>query len=302
MFEEIPRRRRGLAGLTARRLVLGPFVVGGGLALATLGGSVAVTASVITATTIGLPAIGPLHDRPRPAADTVASSAPAGVRSGSVPVVGAPSGSRSGPAGPRLPGAPLSSGGSPSVTATLRAPAVPTAAGAPDGSARAGGAPASSPSGPASASSTTPSGPAGNAVIHIEGYDAGTGELQFRYATAQAGADGQPHFVTVAGRQYEVAIAAGIQITSGGTLCPPAGSICTTEQLIKAAAGGFFAEVAIDANAALRSVIELDSAPAAGSASVAPSPSTTSPQPSVSRHATIAPSPVTSVSASPTSS
>ncbi|CAN5457153.1 hypothetical protein BH10ACT8_BH10ACT8_21240 [soil metagenome] len=300
MFEEVPRQRRGLAGLTARRLVLGPFVVGGGLALATLGGSVAVAASVITASTIGLPAIGPLHDRARPAPDVASSSPSAGARPGAVPT--AASGSGSGTTGLHHPGAPVSIAGSLPVTGTPRAPAGPSDIAAPGGAASPGRASASSAASASAGSSATSTGPAGNAVIHVEGYDSSTGELQFRYAVAQAGLGGQPHFVTVTGRQYEVAIAAGIQITSGGTLCPPAGSSCTTEQLVRASADGFFAEVAIDADAALRSVIELDSAPALGSASAAPSPSTTSPQPSVTRYNTIAPSPGATVSPSPTAS
>lgn len=96
MFEEVPPRRRGIAGMTARRVVLGPFVVGGGVLLAAIGGSVAVAATVITASTLRLSDVPPSpHLTARataavtniPVATTPATSAvrtaPAGTASGS---------------------------------------------------------------------------------------------------------------------------------------------------------------------------------------------------------------------------
>jgi hypothetical protein len=65
---------------------------------------------------------------------------------------------------------------------------------------------------------------------------------------------------------YSAGIAAGIQITSGGTICPPAGSSCTPDELIAAADAGLFAQVAIDVDGNLKLVIE-KGAPAQGASS-----------------------------------
>lgn len=79
MFEEVPRKRRGIARVTARRVVLGPFVLGGGMVLAAVGGSVAVAATVLTASTIVLSDVppSPQHTSDNQTASTSAVSAPA---------------------------------------------------------------------------------------------------------------------------------------------------------------------------------------------------------------------------------
>ena len=70
MFEEVPRTRRGLVAylgvsqLTTRRIVLGPFVIGGGVVLAAIGGSVAVAATVFTASTIRASDVPPHPHQP----------------------------------------------------------------------------------------------------------------------------------------------------------------------------------------------------------------------------------------------
>jgi hypothetical protein len=261
MFEEVPPARRGLAGLRFRRVVFGPFAIGGGLLLMAIGGSVAVAATVatvFTAASIGSPHAGnsdmPAHPLPIPVLATTASKTvptggsatakdPASTGSATVkaPTVTTPSGPVS------LPSAGLS------WTSPLRI-VPPTLSVPPAGSY-------------APTPARTSSGPAGNALVYLTGYDHNDQQLIFQYAAQLAGGGYQVSSPT----HYHAGLAAGLTITSGGTLCPPAGSSCTVAQLISAAQRGFFAEVALDPAAEFESITELDDAGA--QAVPAPSPS-----------------------------
>jgi hypothetical protein len=251
MFEEIPRPRRGLGRLTGRRFVVGPFVIGGGLVLTMLGGSVAVAGSVITASAIGLH--GPSSSRPQAArsvvvapsaarhhtlADGELGAATSPVTAGllpplvglsSAPVSSATNGSaaRSGPA----------STGSPALLPTM-APATPSSA--------------------VPAATAATSEPAGNALVYITGYDAASSAFRFRYASLvpNAGPGGAEVYVVGGATVYRAPLSASASIVSGSTLCPPAGNRCSSAQLVAAAPAGLYAEVAIDSAGSLQSVIE----------------------------------------------
>lgn len=262
MFEEVPRDRRRLAGWPARRIILGPFVIGSGFLLAAVGGSVAVAATVITASTIRA------EQPPRHVVGALATSRPAA--SGAHP---GPAASRSGalpPTGSR------SAGVLPATTPE------PTRAGSPpDG--QTPGAPmlTISPSSP-HAGPTTSADPLGNALIYVSGYDSIARRVLFQYATAQRQPDGSEIYSISSANQFSAAIATGIAITSAGTICQPVGGSCTVDQLVSAAGSGFFAEAAIDPSARLQAVIELGKgaarqlAPAGSLTAPSPTPTATS--------------------------
>jgi hypothetical protein len=271
MFEEVPRQRRGLAGLPARRIVLGPFVIGGGVLLAALGGSVAVAATVITASTI---AINDVPSR-QPAAAQQASlsqhpASPGPPAKSARTAAHAPARSTGAAEPPRwrhpvilLPSA-LSSGSIASEPASAVAPPVTLV-----------------PVVPPQAGSPSPhrSGPAGNALIYLIGYDQATGRLIFQFAGVQRGAGpgGSDLYSVSSPDRFTAGIGAGITITSGGQLCPPAGSSCSVGQLIAGAARGVFANAAIDAAANLASVIEVDNQNSSAQPNPSPTRSTGAP-------------------------
>jgi hypothetical protein len=250
MFEEVPRERRGLAGLNARRVVLGPFVIGGGMVLTMLGGSVAVAAAtVLTASTIGLPEMRPSHgggspivpagtSSRSPRAGATADAPPAGQGPGSVKTQASPSRS----AESNSPGEQASG---PGPTLRLTASTPPPSTG---GTGQTGPAP-------------TSSGPVGNAVIYVSGYDAAHAKVRFHYASVQHGSGfgGNDLYSVSSTATYTAGLAAQVSIVSAGSICPPAGSSCTVAQFVAAAPHGFFADAAIDARGLLRSVIERDS-------------------------------------------
>ena len=252
MFEEVPPVRRGLAGLRFRRVAFGPFAIGGGLALVAIGGSVAVAATVatvFTATSIGSPHPGnsdvPAHPKAVVApASTVSSTDTSAVVSSSSAGSIAAKAPTTPPYGPVS----LPTGG-PSWTAPVRIVPPPTAVPS---------AGSYSPHPPMSGR------PAGNALVYITGYSRGDRQLVFQYAAQVAGS-----YQVSSPTHYHAGLASGLSITSGGTLCPPAGSSCTVAQLIAAAPGGFFAQVALDPAAEFESIIEVDSA----GAQAVPSPS-----------------------------
>jgi hypothetical protein len=133
--------------------------------------------------------------------------------------------------------------------------------------------PASSPAAPAPSSS----GPLGNAVIHFSGYDPATGRFSYQFAAVDpdgAGDDGSGYLVS-SPDTYGAALAPAATIVSGGSICPPAGSVCTPDQLIAAVGSGVFAEVAIDTTGLLRSVFEVGEQPATARLVPAPSGSAT---------------------------
>jgi hypothetical protein len=271
MFEEVPRVRGGLGRLTAFRIALGPFVIGGGLLAATVGGSVAVAATVITASSINAPAQPSSLDVPAPiapASSTPAAPAPHPSR----PVSGLswseptsfvpggpmvrPSGQHSGPV--LVPGLRAVVPAGPSSSADR---AAPSSAGSP------------SPSG---------TGPAGNALIFVTGYDQRSNRITFEFAQLRrgTGAGGAAQYLVSDPSSFSAGIATGISITSGGQLCPPAGSRCTLDQLIAGAGKGFFATAAIDPAAQLQSIIELDNPAASDAAPLASASATPSASPS----------------------
>lgn len=278
MFEEVPRERRGLAGLLpVRRVVLGPFVFGGGMLLAALGGSVAVAAAA--ATMITASAISSNDVPPRPVHPVSSSSSAQQTLSARRPPVHhqpvrptptaaavAPASEQGKPTSPSGAGAPNSTRGAPAParTVAVQPPAGTTAA------------PTATPSGPAGSPSPTPSSsaPLGNAVIHVSGYRQASRRLVYQFASVQAGAgiDGGDLYQVIDSDTFSAALAPSITITSGGTLCPPAGSTCTVDQLIGAADTGFFAVVAIDARGELRSVLEVGDQSAAAKLAPAPGP------------------------------
>jgi hypothetical protein len=264
MFEEVPRERRGVARLVpARRVVLGPFVLGGGMLLAAVGGSVAVAAAaatMITASTIGSSDTPPRpghpmasvsstpqsvaarrppvrHQRATPVAPTAAGLATVARPSSPPPAAVAPV-----PASASLP--------APASTPTSRPPL------------RSAG-PTATPSSPASSPSATPSpsssAPLGNAVVRVSGYDPASERLAYQFAVVQAGAGagGSDLYHVIDPDTFTAALAPSLAITSGGGICAPAGSACTRDELIRAADSGFFAVVAIDAQGELRSIIEV---------------------------------------------
>jgi hypothetical protein len=261
MFEEVPRTRRGLARLTARHVVLGPFVIGGGVLLAAVGGSVAVAATVITATSVRAsdvpphvrhPVAVPAHSSPahRPPVAGQSNRPGSGSAGSRPPVDSSPASHPS--AVPARPGASTPSSGSgqagsdPSGSGQL-------SSGQPSSGQPSSGWPGASPSGSAT-------GPAGNALIYVLGYDGQ--RLQFEYAVVSPGAgpNGSDLYRVDSPRTYSATLAADLTITSGGRLCPPAGSRCSVSQLAAAAGLGFFAVAAIDPADQVHSVIEVDNA------------------------------------------
>jgi hypothetical protein len=272
MFEEIPRKPRGFAGLGARRFVLGPFIIGGGVVLCTVGGSAALAATVITASSIGLDELPPYKNHRPDAASTSTQSRIERVAAPSTSRSAHPTATRAGtnPEAPRpRPTDPASTPGSnTSTTDPTTAPKPSTTAVQPATSV---------------ASASTPS-PNGNAVVYIFGYDQDAQRLKFAYAELRQGGapGGGDLYVVNDPTPYSAGIASDIRITSGGTICPPAGSACTPDELIAAADAGLFAQVAIDADGNLKVVVE-EGAPAKSATSQAPSgpPSEPAPTPSV---------------------
>jgi len=291
MFEEVPRTRRGLAGLTARRIVLGPFVIGGGMLLAAVGGSVAVAATMITSgiTASDVPPRPVPHQASQPAHRSTAHPKHPG--HGTAHVAGRPT-------APRIaliaPPAPVTAAPTASASARGSAPAVP---------------PASS-----TAPSTSPS-PAGNATIYVTGWDASSQRLRYQYAEATTGPNGAPAYAVNSTQQYSAGLAGDLTIS--GRFCPTDGSRCTVDDLARGAADGFYAVVAIDPADLLHSIREVDPAPAsfgpsasgsptpsasptgspsasgagsAGRAALAPAPSSAAPAPSSAAPSSAAPS------------
>ena len=255
MFEEVPRDRRGLARLTARHVVLGPFVVGGGVLLAAVGGSAAVAATVITASSIRASDVPP---RPAPTPVVATSSHRAAAHRAPAPA----SSSRAGVAGTTVAagvpvGAAPSAGGS-AISRPTAAPrssdvrTAPPTLGKPDVDPYRSGRPSPSPSGS----------PAGNALLYVTGYDQASQRLQFEYAVVSPGAGpgGSDLYQVESARRYSATLATDLTVTSGGQLCPPAGSRCSLDQLIAGAGAGFYAIAAIDPEDQLHSVIEVDNA------------------------------------------
>ena len=264
MFEEIPRKPRGFAGLAARRFVLGPFIVGGGVVLCTVGGSAALAATVITASTIGIDELPP-HKTHRPAAPS------ASTQSRIERVVGSSSSRGANPTASK-------SGADATKPHPTKLPSKGT-----DAAAKPGNSPTAKPSTSAASVSATQSN--GNAVVYIFGFDRSAKRIKFSYAVVKPGAapDGGDVYVVNDPTPYSAGIAADIRITSGGTICPPAGSSCTPDELIKAADAGLFAQVAIDVDGNLKVVIEKGApAKAATSQPAQSSPSGSAPAPSAS--------------------
>jgi len=289
MFEEVPRTRRGLAGLTARRIVLGPFVIGGGMLLAAVGGSVAVAATMITASGISTSDVPPRpvpHLASPPVHRSTALPKTSHSRHRTAQAAGRPT-AASAP-GSILPPAPVSPVPAPSAPA--RVPAAHSSLGALAPSAG-GAAPSASPS------------PAGNATVYVTGWDAGSQRLRYQYAEATTGPNGAPAYAVSSTQQYSAGLAGDLTIS--GRFCPPAGSRCTVDDLARAAADGFYAVVAIDPADQLHSIHQVDPAPAsfgpAVSGSPAPSASpTSSPSPTGSAaRAALAPASATPSDAAP---
>ena len=129
-------------------------------------------------------------------------------------------------------------------------------------------------------------------MIHVSGYDQTSQRLVYQFAAVHAGvyriADPTP---------YAAVLAPSLTITSGGGICPPAGSACTRDQLIRAADSGFFAVAAIDAQGQLRSLIEVaEVAEQSAAPKLAPAPST-SPNAGGSHSAGALPTPTVTASA-----
>jgi hypothetical protein len=269
--------------LSAVRVVLGPFVIGGGMLLATIGGSVAVAATMITASTIATSDVPARHGQ-----------LPVSTGSSSRPAAGKPAGMPI-----NKPGA-LASGkaGRPATLSSQRpatAPITPLPAPGWTGPPIARSAAAASSAAATSSPSPSGSGPAGNALIYVIGYNQATDRLVFQFADLRRGTGpgGSDLYLVSGPARYSAGIAQGISITSAGQLCPPAGSRCTVGQLIAAASDGFFASAAIDPAAQLDSITELDSASASAQADPSSGPPAAAP--------TIRPSP-TSVFSTPSPS
>ncbi|HEX8093392.1 hypothetical protein [Jatrophihabitans sp.] len=282
MFEEVPRERRGVARLLpVRRVVLGPFVLGGGMLLATLGGSVAVAAAaatMITASAIGSKDV-PAHpghpvssasgsQQAHPARRSPEHHRPATPATAGRSTAAHQRGAAAAPSMPHPVAVPSSAG----VALPAPAPVVPAAPPA------RGIDPTAVPSAPADRPSVTPapssSAPLGNAVIHVSGYRQATERLAYQFASVRpgAGTGGGDQYQVLASDTFTASLAPSITITSGGGICLPAGSACTVDQLIQAADSGFFAVVAIDAQGELRSIIEVGYQPA--TPKLIPAPST----------------------------
>ncbi|MFL6164170.1 MAG: hypothetical protein ACJ74U_18365 [Jatrophihabitantaceae bacterium] len=263
MFEEVPRPQRGLAGLSARHVVLGPFMIGG--VLLAVGGSVAFAATVITSSTTRT------NDLPPPRHPVVVASG-SGHRSAAAQHQAMPTANSTAPAGAQPSAVPMTSAGSSS-----RSPAVTSAS-----SAESSTAPAVSTAAPSGTSST--SGPVGNALIYVDGYNSANQRLQFRYADVSPGAGpgGSDVYRVGSGHEYSAVLAGDVTITSAGQLCPPAGNRCSTDQLAAAAGTGFFAIAAIDPADQLHSIVEVDNATSFAPAAATPSAQPSTAQPSAS--------------------
>lgn len=276
MFEEVPRERRGIARLLARPVVLGPFVVGTGMLVAALGGSVAVAtaATVITASAIGstdLPA-RPGHPVIPAAASSSHLHAAATKRSSAHPAM--PTASATPRPAPSDAAAPTQSGAGSGGNLVQTSSQEPPASALNGGSANPSSPASSSPvSGAASSAVASPagSGPLGNALVYFTGYDPVSGRIAYQFATRQPDSAGSVLYRVSGSDSFTATVANSITITSGGTLCHPAGGSCTKNQLFDAAKSGFFAEVAVDAAGALRSVVEVGQLPPI--AKLAPAPS-----------------------------
>jgi hypothetical protein len=275
MFEEVPRGRRGLAGLLARPVALGPFVLGSGLALVALGGSVAVAATVITASTRAVNDVPPRRPPSASVQSGANSSSSAATPAVSAAVPVPPAGRTSRSTRSPLAAAPFRGPVHVSVLPSWVAPIRSGSAGSPVASTLASATPP-----------TSSSGPVGNALIYVSGYDRPSRTLVFEYASLVpgAGAGGSDLYRVSAPAQFRAGLAADLSITSGGQLCPPAGSSCSVAELIGEAAKGFFAEAAINPAAEFESIVEVDNAavdPATSSAGPG-NAATSSPQPSAS--------------------
>ncbi|HEX2902243.1 MAG TPA: hypothetical protein VHO01_02195 [Jatrophihabitans sp.] len=276
MFEEVPRARRGLAAylgvsrLTARRIVLGPFVVGGGVALAAVGGSVAVAATaVFTASSIRASDLPP-HPHPQP---PVVAASPA--RFGAVPQAARTLAAAPAPApatsSTAASSARPSSTPQPSAQASRSTAAAPAHSTEPRASATSAATSTPSPSSTAS--------PDGNATVYVSGWNAQTKQLVYEFASVSIGTGPQHSDVysVTSDRQYTAGLAADVRVVSGGRLCPPAGSSCTVDQLIAGAVQGFYAELAIGPSGVVHQVLERDNANQYAPSLPQPSPSTSTP-------------------------
>jgi hypothetical protein len=261
MFEEVPRTRRGLAGLAARHIVLGPFLIGGML-LAAVGGSVAVAATVITSSSTR-------SDVPPPVRHPVAVTSSTAHRPASAhprPATTDPSGSNpvAAPASPaELSSQPPAAGPASSEPASSKPPSAVSASSA---------AAQASPS-------LSPSGPAGNAIIHVTGFDQDGQRMRFQFAEVSygTGPGGSDVYQVSTVRGYSATLADDLTITSGGLICPPAGSSCSIDQLIAAAGTGFYAIAAIDPADQVHSIIEVDNVDSSFGPAVAPTLPSASP-------------------------
>jgi hypothetical protein len=282
MFEEVPRTRRGLARLTARHYVLGPFVIGGGVLLAAVGGSVAVATTVITASSIRISDVPP-HPKQPPAVSATAHPAPPHQQRADHPAGSATTDSPSAVPPARRPAATPSSHSALTSAApassTGQSGAAPYSSGQYSSGQHGSGQPSASPSG-------SSSGPAGNALIYVTGYDPAVHRLRFQFAVDSPGAGpgGSDLYRVDSAQQYSATLATDLTITSGSRLCPPAGNRCSVDQLAAAAGTGFFAIAAIDPADQLHSVIEVDNAAAGSSSGTGFAPqATATPSPSLTR-------------------
>jgi hypothetical protein len=277
MFEEVPREPRGVARLLlVRRVVLGPFVLGGGMLAAALCGSVAVAAAATVITASAITSDDDLPARPGHAV-TPSASQHESVSARRAPAVGSPARPAAGRPAATAPaaGAVASLG---TATGAARpdpsgAPGLPsasrqssTAAAVPGAATHTSHAPVPAPpaGSPAPEPAPSASGPLGNALIHVSGYDPASGRVAYQFATVNpdSGAGGERYLISGT-ETFTVPLAPSITITSGGGICLPAGSSCAPDQLIRAADSGFFAEAAIDADGVLRSVVEVGDQPPA---------------------------------------
>lgn len=255
MFEEVPRPRRGLAG----HIMLGPFVIGG--VLLAVGGSVAVAATVISSAGTRTNDVPPPVRHPVVATSTSTHHPAPGKHRAALADRTTASSSQAAPATSARP--------------TSRPPAavLSTAAARPSSSAP------TSTATPATSPAQSPSGPAGNALIFVSGFDSADRRVQFTFAEVSPGTGpgGSDVYRTVPGREYSAILAGDATITSAGQLCPPAGSRCSVDQLAAAAATGFFAIAAIDPTDQLHSIIEVDNVEASFAPATAPSLASPSP-------------------------
>lgn len=289
MFEEVPRDRRRFAGLSRRGfalsrrgITLGPFFVGGGVVLAMVGGSVALAASVITASTIHTSGV-PLKPDKVVVASTSAARPSSAATPSSTPVKTVGS-SASRPVPRQTQSRIATSQVAPHSTLPVAGLPTPVHVQVNPNSDT-----------PTAHASPSMSGPIGNALIYVSGYDSATSRIVFEYASVErgAGVGGSDLYHVSSPEQYTAYIAIGISITSHGKICQPAGSSCTVADLISAAQTGFFANAAIDSSAQLESIVELENVVAApqitstvGQFVVSPTTSAPTPMPSLTASST----------------